>query len=100
MIISETSQPFHFLIPVHAEQRGILRSFPALQPSRTHQGLNRSDCNQARMLKGQRPPICGIGTAGKAALGALQSQIDVVQCAATVHSVKCFTHIWTASLKS
>lgn len=36
----------------------------------------------------------------KAALGALQSQIDVVQCLATVRSVKGFSPIWMTSLKS
>lgn len=42
----------------------------------------------------------GLEQQRKAALGALQSQIDVVQCVATVRSVKRFSPIWTASLKS
>lgn len=42
----------------------------------------------------------GLEEQRKAALGALQSQIDVVQCVAPVHSVKCFSPIWTESLKS
>lgn len=67
--------------------------------SLTHQVLNQSDCNQASMLKGQRPSICGIGTAAKGSFGALHSQIDVVQCRATVHSVKHLSPIWMAILK-
>lgn len=51
------------------------------------------------MLKGQRPSICGIGTAAKGSFGALHSQIDVVQYRATVHSVKHLSPIWMATLK-
>lgn len=42
----------------------------------------------------------GLEQQRKAALGALQSQIDVVQCVATLRSAKRFSPIWTASLKS
>lgn len=51
-----------------------------------------SDCNQARILRGKGLQSVGLEQQQKAALGALQTQIDVVQCAATPHSAKCFIH--------
>lgn len=59
-----------------------------------------SDCNQARILRGKGLQSERLEQQQKAALGALQTQIDVVQCVATLHSVKCFIPIWTARLKS
>lgn len=100
MIINDTGQPFHFLIPLRAERRALFNSRPALQNSLRPTVFLISDCNQARILRGKGLQSVGLEQRQKAALGALQTQIDVVQCAATLHSVKCFIPIWTARLKS
>lgn len=100
MIINDTGHPFHFLIPVHAEYRALFNSRPALQNSFRPNVFLISDCNQARILRGKGLQSVGLEQQQKAALGALQTQIDVVQCAATRHSVKCFIPIWTVWLKS
>lgn len=55
----------------------------------------RPECERAKGLQS-----VGLEQQRRAALGALQSQIDVVQCLATVHCVKSFSPIWTTSLKS
>lgn len=100
MIINDTGQPFHFLIPVRAERRTLFNSGPALQNSLRPTVFLISDCNQARIPRGKGLQSVGLEQRQKAALGALQTQIDVVQCAATLHSAKCFIPIWTARLKS
>lgn len=90
VIINDTGQPFHFLIPVHAEQRALFNSRSALQNSLRPTVFLISDCNQARILRGKGLQSVGLEEQQKAALGALQTQIDVVQCAAMLHSAKCF----------
>lgn len=71
-----------------------------LPPSLIYQDLNQSDCNQARMLKGQRPPIQRIGTAAKGSFGGITSSNWCTMCGRkpTAHSGKHFSLIWMAFL--
>lgn len=79
----------------------VLHSLPAPRPSPTQRDLNEKviviwpEFQRAKGLQS-----VGLEQQQKAALVALQSQIDVVQCEAAGRSVKHFSPIWTTSLKS
>lgn len=83
-----SDQQAHFTspVPVYRELCRTPLSLSALQLSLTHQVLNQSDCNQARMPKGQRRPICGIGKAVKGSFGG----ITITNCCCTMCSYSTF----------